>query len=378
MEINDYLAIAKRRWIILLGVPLLAAIIVAIVLNAAPTTYRAVATVNAPALVGGSSGQYTGSQAVNQFVSAFQSTASTAPVDDAVFKATSLQQGEIESGLAVEQVGGSSAITVTFVGDKKGESAQVVSTVASATLSQMFDSQVTLATTRVDEAAKQVAAGNAAINAWGDKNGMVDPNRVYQARLERLNSLQQTQASFKAQGNDVAAAALSGTITSVTNSLVEFGPKIAAYNDLVSARDAAQSDLTSARQALSQATSQKAAADPKQVVWVSSERPVDPMADLASIGLPVVGAGLFLAIALIAVLELLRSNRRARQRRGADAGGEARVADERVEPAERVEAVDPASGGHADESSSVSGRRGRHEAGHDAADPSLITATERS
>ncbi len=314
MEITDYFAIAKRRWILLLGVPLLAAAIVAAVLFTAPAKFTATATVNAPALVGGSSGQYTGSQAVTQFVSAFQSTAASAPVDSAVLAKTNLQPGQIEDGLTVTQVGGSSAVMITFESTTSGQATTVVSTVASATLAQMFDSQVTLAQTRATEAAKAVTAANTAINEWGVKNAMVDPTRVYQSQLERLSSLQQSQASLKAQGNAAAASALSGTITEVSNSLKTFGPKIAAYSDLVATRDSAASDLTTARQSLAQAKTQQTAADPSQVVWVSGQRKLDPTDELVSVGLPVVGAGIFLALALIAVLELLKGNREARRR----------------------------------------------------------------
>lgn len=325
MEINDYLAIAKRRWMLLIGVPLLAGLIAVGVLMAAPEKYTATATVNAPALVGGSSGQYTGSQAVTQFVAAFQSTAASTPVDTAVLGATRLQPGQIEDGLAVTQVGGSSAVSITFTSTTNGEPAKVVSTVASATLAQMFDSQVTLAQSRVDDAAKQVAAGNTAINEWGAKNNMVDPTRVYQSQLERLNALQQTQASLKAQGNATAAGALSGTITEVSNQLKGFGPKIAEFNNLMATRDSAQAELTSARQALSQAKTQKTAADPSQVVWVSGQRKLDRTDEMLSVGLPVVGAGVFLAIALIAALELLRGNRIARRRRDEEAAAAARA-----------------------------------------------------
>lgn len=314
MEITDYLAVARRRWLLLVGVPLLAGAIAAAVLLTAPPTYTATATVNAPALVGGANGQYTGSQAVTQFVSAFESTAVSGPVDRNVFASTKVGAGALTDNLTVAQVGGSSAVTVTYVSPTKGQAVPVVKSVASATLGQMFDSQVTLAQSRADAALKQVSQANAAITAWGAKNGMVDPNRVYQSQLERLNSLQQSQASFKAQGNAAAASALSGSITDVSNTLKTFGPKIAEYSNLTAARDSATSDLTSARQSLAQSATQKTAADPARVVDVGSESASNRTDELVSVGVPVVGAGLFLALALIAVLELLRSNRVARRR----------------------------------------------------------------
>ena len=53
MEIGDYLRVIRRRLWILVLVPVLAASIVGAVLLSQPLKYRAVATVAAPALVGG-------------------------------------------------------------------------------------------------------------------------------------------------------------------------------------------------------------------------------------------------------------------------------------------------------------------------------------
>lgn len=315
MEIQDYLSIAKRRWFLLVGIPILAGAVAALLLFQAPTTHTATATVNAPALVGGATGQYTGSQAVTQFVAAFQSTASGPAIASKVSKETGVGVNDFTNGLTVSQVGGSSAVTVTFTSPKKGAATAVVTAAAKDTLDQMFGSQVKLAQTQVDAATADLNKANAAINDWGTKNGMADPTRVYQAQLDRLNSLLSTQSSFQAQGNAAAASALGGTITDVRNGLAGFGPKMAEYNNLVAARDSAQNGLTVARQRQSESVQQQGAADPTQVTYVSAEQPVNRTDELVQIVAPVVGAGVLLAIALIAVLELLRSSRRARAAR---------------------------------------------------------------
>ncbi|HET7475024.1 MAG TPA: Wzz/FepE/Etk N-terminal domain-containing protein [Dermatophilaceae bacterium] len=309
MEIKDYLLVAKRRLWLLIGIPLLAGAIAAGVIMAAPTQYTAMATVIAPALVGGATGQYTGSQAVTQFVSAFQSTAQGPAVDARVFADTQIEPGAIADGLVVAQIGGSSAVTVTFTTTKKGEAVKVVTAVVQETMKQMFSSQVDLTTAQVEQATKDVKDANAAIDKWGSDNGLVDPERVYQAQLDRLNGLLQNQSSLLAQGNSTAASALGGTISSVRNDLKRYGPLMAAFNDLTATRDSAQSGLVAARQRLADAKQQLGAADPAKVAFVGKERSVDKTSQLLTVGLPVVGAGLFLAILLVLVLEVLRGGR---------------------------------------------------------------------
>ncbi|CCH78159.1 exported hypothetical protein [Nostocoides japonicum T1-X7] len=312
MEIKDFLT--KRNLLILIGVPVLAGLIAVGVLFAAPTKYTATATVNPLTLVGGSQGQYTGSQAVNQFVSTFQATAQGAAVDQRVYSDAKVKPGDITDNLTVSQVGGSSAVTVTFVSTTKGQPSAAVTAVADETLKQMFGSQVDLAKAAVKSAQEQVVAANTAIKDWGAKNGVVDPEQVYQAKLDRLNSLLQQQSAMKAAGNSTGASALSGTIASVNGELKKYGALIAAYNDLTATRDSAQAALVGAQQNASQAQTQLAAADADGVVSINREKPVDRGSQIVTVVVPVVGAGLFLAVGLILVLELA-GTRQTRTRR---------------------------------------------------------------
>jgi len=115
MEIIEYLRIARSRKWVLLGVPILAAAATSGIILGAPTTYSATATISPAALVGGAAGnQYNGSQAVSQYVAAFQATASGPAVRHAVSSATNIPTSEIADGTNVQQVGASSAMTITY------------------------------------------------------------------------------------------------------------------------------------------------------------------------------------------------------------------------------------------------------------------------
>lgn len=312
MEIKDFLS--KRNLLILIGVPVLAGLIVLGVLFALPAKYTATATVNPLTLVGGPDGQYTGSQAVNQFVSTFQATAQGSAVDERVYAEAKVKPGGITDNLTVSQVGGSSAVTITFVSSTKGQPRAVVAAVADETLKQMFAGQVDLAKSAVKASQEEVTAANAAIKGWADKNGVVDPEQVYQSRLDQLNSLLQQQSTLKAAGNAAGASAVSGTIASVNGDLKKYSGLIAAYNDLTSNRDAAQAALVAAQQDVSRAQTQLAAAGASDIVSLNSEKPVDRGAEMVTVVLPVIGAGLFLAVGLILVLELARGRRRTTDR----------------------------------------------------------------
>jgi len=315
MEIADYLRVARRRLWVLIAVPVIAGGIAAYLVLAAPATYTATSTVSAPALVGGSTtNQYTGAQAVNQFVAQFQATAQVPAVLDAVSKQTKVSRADLAAGLTVAQVGASSVMTMTFTTPKRGIAKPVLDALTRETLQTMFSSQVTLSQGQLAAATEAVKAGNAAIVAWEQQNNMVEPTRVYQASLDRINNLLQQASSLAASGNAAGAAAVNGSVAAAKQELVKFGPILAQYQQLTAQRDAAVNSVTLSQQQLSAARGQQSAADPSKVAFVSNEAPVDKKAALVTLLLPVIGAAVFVAVALVAMLELLSRSRAASAR----------------------------------------------------------------
>jgi capsular polysaccharide biosynthesis protein len=318
VEIIDFLHVARRRIAVLVAVPLLAAAAAAALVLLAPVSYTATTTVWAPALVGGAAGnQYTGSQAVSQFASAFQATATSPAVRQTVSDRTGVDRNEIASNLTVAQVGASSSMTLTYTDTTDKYVAPVLSELTKETLRTMFGSQVSLAETQVTAAKADVQAANAAIAAWEQKANMVDPQQVYQARIDQINSLLQQQSTLRANGSTTAAAAVGASITSLRSTLSAFSTRLAEYTTLTAARDAATASLTSSQQGLLAARTQLSAADPSQVSFTGKVHEVSETPALLTKVLPVVGAGIFLAVVLVAMLELLARSRAVRSSRGA-------------------------------------------------------------
>jgi uncharacterized protein involved in exopolysaccharide biosynthesis len=310
VEIVDYLRIARRRVWVLVGIPLAAAIATTLLVVLSPAQYTATATVSAPALVGGAAGnQYNGSQAVNQFVSAFQSTAQGPTVRQNVSDATHVATGKISSGLTVSQVGASSAMTLTYQSTNRKEIVPVLTGVVQQTLGSMFGSQVTLAQAQMTAAKADIASASAAIVAWEQKNNLVDPDQIYSSRIQQIQSLQAQQASLQANGKPTGSAEISAEIASLKAGLVKFAPLLAEYDGLTAARDAATTALNNAADSLSSARSQLGAADPSKVAYISGEHPVNDGSELLTKVVPVTGAAIFAAVALVTILELLARSR---------------------------------------------------------------------
>jgi capsular polysaccharide biosynthesis protein len=342
VEIVDYLRIARRRIWVLVGIPLVAALAASVLVILSPHEYTARATVAAPALVGGSPGnQYTGSQAVNQFVSAFQSTATGPQVRQAVSAQLGVSSGSITSGLSVTQIGASSNMALAYTSSKRKDIVPVLTAITKETLTELFQSQVDLANQQIADARSDISKANAAILAWEQKNKVINPPQAYQAAVDRLSSLQQQQALQIANGKPSGSAALASQIASVETTISKFGPLLADFDVLAAARDAATASLTSAQQNLLGARAQLLAADPAKVAYIGGEHEVGEGSAILSKVLPITGAAVFAAVALIVILELLSGARTASSRREVEAERQREITG-RTEPVEPVEPIPPA------------------------------------
>jgi hypothetical protein len=150
------------------------------------------------------------------------------------------------------------------------------------------------------------------VGAFTAKNRMADPQKAYEAQLNRVNTLAQQQATMRAAGNAVGAAALSAPIASAAAGLDKFGPILTEYNTLVENRSAAASAVTAAQVQLANAKSQFDAADPTQTVFISGARFVDSTETMTRTVIAVGVAAFFLALLIVAMLEVIARGRRER------------------------------------------------------------------
>ncbi|MDG4764906.1 Wzz/FepE/Etk N-terminal domain-containing protein [Solwaraspora sp. WMMD406] len=310
MEIVDYLRVARRRLWLLVGVPVLAAGAAATLVLIAPQQYTATAYVAAPALVGGAAAQqYTGNQAANQFAAAFSAAATSPRVVDEVAADTGIAASRLRSGLSVSQVGASSQMEITYASTNRATVEPVLVATADRALAFLFSSQVAIATEQVTAASADVTAATAAITAWETENEVTQPDKIYQATLSELASLRQQRLQMQAVGNGRGVDAATEAIEAGQRRLDTIGPKLPDYEALIAQRDAATSALSSARQGLQAARAQAQAADPAEVASVGAVRAVSRTRALVNATVPVAGAGVLLAVVLVALLELLARNR---------------------------------------------------------------------
>lgn len=307
VEISDYLRIIWRRLWILILIPLLAGGIVAGLLLRQPTTYAAIATVAAPALVGGSqTNQYSGANGTKAYVANF-SAAVTAPVIvNRVAAETGVLPGTVTDGLSVAPIGESSLLRVTYQTHAKAKAVPVAKAAASDTIEFLFATQVTLAQRTLAEAQASVAKADAALQAFYRGGGGVLPDEQFRTILGQIASLQNSQATQTAAGNTAAAASLGAQIATLQARLAQLSPRVTEFQNLTDRKTTALTQLNNVQQVVESARAQAAAANPAEVVSVNKAKPVSRAASLLKAVLPAVGAGLFLAVFIVFLLEVLR------------------------------------------------------------------------
>jgi Chain length determinant protein len=313
VEIIDFLRAARRQLLLVILLPVLSMASTAGLLLLQPPDYTATAIVDPPALVGGLDAQYTGAQGVNQFVAAFQATASGPVVRRAVAAQAKVTPGALNDGLVVAQRGTSSSLSVDFTSRRKDAVVPVLNGVTTQTLRALFESQVQSAQSRVDAAKKAVDDATAAIGEFTTKNAMADPQKAYEAQLSRVNALVQQQASMRAAGNAVGAAAMGSPIAAAKDELAKFGPILTEYSTLTTARDTAVQGLDAAEAKLSAATVQLANADPTKIVFIGGAHVVDRVQPVVATTAAVGAAAFLLALVLVLILEVIARGRASRQ-----------------------------------------------------------------
>lgn len=315
MEIIDYLRVLKRRRLVLVLVPLVALVVAVAWALLKPPIYGAVATVNGTALVGTTSSQFTGPQGVGQFVSAFDAAASGPYVLNVVSDRTSVPIRDLRDGLLVTQVGDSSTMRIAYESVKRETVEPALSTTVRETLIALFQPRADQSVRDRDAAAEQVEAANSEAEALAEKQGRADPRETYQALVSKISNFEQQQATLRANGNAVSAAALEVSLKNARADAAGYGPLLAEYAMVEAKRQAAADALASAQQEYRLATGQLKATSSDRVTFISGVSSAAASTAAWALVLPVLGAGIFTALVLVFALEALARSR-AQGRRG--------------------------------------------------------------
>jgi capsular polysaccharide biosynthesis protein len=308
VEIDSYLGVILRRLWILILVPLLAAGAVIVWEFLQPAKYQATATIAAPAVVGGSGAntttQYSGANAPKAFVADFSGAVTSPLILNQVAEKTGAAPGAIKDGLTVSQIGDSSLLQVGYTTSNRDEAAAVLNEAASATIRFLFQTQVTLAEKMVAEARRGVERVNAEQAAFYRKTGQVLPDEAYRIRAQQLADLQRDQVSARSRGEYSQATALESAISAQEQKVAELAPLVATYQSLVERRTQALGRLNVLEEGLERAQAQYSAADPKTVVTMGEVQQAPLLPRLVKKGAPAFGAGLFLAVGIVLLLQL--------------------------------------------------------------------------
>jgi capsular polysaccharide biosynthesis protein len=307
VEIGDYLRVIRRRLWILILVPVLATGAVGVVLLLQPVKYRAVATVAAPALVGGSAdNQYSGPGGVRVFVSNFTAALTAPQVVSKVAEQTGTSEESLRGNLSAAPILESSLIEVSYVDTNRARSPAVAKAASRETITFLFQSQVDLARRSVNTAEKGLLNAKQKLDSFITKTKIVNPEQTYQLQQQNLLSLQQRQLQAQAEGSTTIASRLGQAIQTRQAELAKLAPLVTTYRDLVQQQSDAQTRRNDLQRTLEGLLAQSRAANPDSVVTVSQPEEISRLMAFIRQGGVAFGAGLFLAIAIVFLLELLR------------------------------------------------------------------------
>lgn len=317
MEIIDYLRILRRRVLVLILVPVIAVGIAVAWALLKPPLYTGVATVNGNAFIGTTTSQFSGPQGVSQFVGAYAAAASGPQVLNVVSDQLDVPVRDLRSDLSVTQVGASATMRVSYSSGDRDTVEPVLNAVVRETFSALFQPRLEQSTRDLATAQQGVKEANAAAKALADQQKVADPRQAYSLALGRMSNLQQQQATLRANGNSVAAAALDSAIRAAKAAADAYAPLLEEYENVQAQQNAANDALASAQQEARLAEGQMASTQSSRVVYLSGVSSAAATNDAWALVLPVLGAALFTALVLVFVLELL-SRAGLHQRKGKD------------------------------------------------------------
>jgi hypothetical protein len=174
----------------------------------------------------------------------------------------------------------------------------------------LFSTQKDLAAEQSAQAQQALTTAENDLTAFENKNG-VQLDQTYSSDQQLYNSYLQQAASAQSSGNVSAAAFYNSKAAQVRQQLAQLAPLVIQFQGLQAKVTQAQSQLQTADTTLQSAEAQYAAADPSHTVTVSTTQQESLLPTLVKEAAPAFGAGLFLAVVIVALLELVA--RRPRQ-----------------------------------------------------------------
>ena len=306
MEIKDYVIAIRRRFMLVVALPLLAIVATAGLLLLQSARFQATAVVVVPAL----SAKGYSTSAVTQYFSTYKDVLISKPVIDQLSKQTGLTSAQLVPNLSATTVSASSNIVnVTFIGANKAQAPKVAALAAHLSLDALVAPQLSLAQAALVTAQGEQSAASDALAQFTKQTGLLSPDVDYRLKVAELSQLTVQLEQARIAADAARVNALGPLITQRQQALTTLSAQLLAYQQINDGYKAAVASVTHAQQQVDGVKALITSNGSPSAVTVSAGEKVSR--------LPIVvkGAGisgvvaLVLALLVIVVLEVMRPTR---------------------------------------------------------------------
>jgi hypothetical protein len=304
MQILGYLRRGGSRLALLPVVPALAmGAAFALAADAEPQ-YRAVATVVLTPPSGA-----TGGVAVAQAVEGFQSALRTEAVIGETAEETGVPRGVISDSVTSRRLGTSAVVEVVYEGPERPEVEQLLKAQTVAATNLLFGGDIEAAKQQQEKAKARFDKATKSLEAIQDETGLILPSEAYRTKATEVSQLRVAVAQARSRGDSLAP--LEEALQAAESELVELAAKVTRFDQPDYDLERARAELTTADLRLAETKGRLDASQSPAMLRVSSPTVQPRTVSVARQVLAAGVIGLFIAIAVIAVLELVRPRRRA-------------------------------------------------------------------
>jgi len=245
MEIKDYVIAIRRRFMLVVALPLLAIVATAGLLLLQSARFQATAVVVVPAL----SAKGYSTSAVTQYFSTYKDVLTSKPIIDQLSKQTGLTSAQLVPNLSATTVSASSNIVnVTFIGANKAQAPKVAALAAHLSLDALVAPQLSLAQAALVTAQGEQSAASDALAQFTKQTGLLSPDVDYRLKVAELSQLTVQLEQARIAADAARVNALGPLITQRQQALTTLSAQLLAYQQINDGYKAAVASVTHAQQ----------------------------------------------------------------------------------------------------------------------------------
>jgi uncharacterized protein involved in exopolysaccharide biosynthesis len=306
MEIKDYVTAIRRRFMLVVTLPLLAAVATAGLLFVQAERFTSTAVVIVPAL----SAKGYSTSAVTQYFSTYKDVLLSKPVIDQLTKQTGLKSTDLVPNLSAATVSASSnIINVTFTGTNKTLAPKVVGLAAHLSLDALVAPQLSLAQAALVTAQGEQSTASGSLAQFTRQTGLLSPDVDYRLKVAELSQLTVQLEQARIAADAARVTALQPLIAQRQQALTTLATQLIAYQQIHDGYKSAVAAVTHAQQQVDGVKALIASNSSPSAVSVSGADKVSRIPIIIKGGAISGIVALMLALLMIVVLELMRPTR---------------------------------------------------------------------